>query len=190
MFPIQFQNYSAFLDSLRRRVERRGDGAPTCYRPQWIVNALERNRPIYKGWIKSKGNSSIFMTCLSLFTEVQHIRTFNIVALLFITYAKYLEELYTISASIFVNVPYRSPYSTDRFISCVVTGPSQWFFHFGEEIAWNHIGWVRWIFQRHKRSVTTAVRRDSLHCHEEWWGFRTIKCCRFLLIPAWRWFCR
>ena len=54
---------------------------------------------------------------------------------------------YTISASIFV--PYWPPYSTDKFISCVVLGPSQWFFHFGEEIviAWTHIGWVQWMFQ-------------------------------------------
>ena len=56
---------------------------------------------------------------------------------------------YTIRASIFVDVPYWPPYSTDKFISCVVPGPSQWFFHFGEEIviAWTHIGWVRWMFQ-------------------------------------------
>ena len=56
---------------------------------------------------------------------------------------------YTISASIFVDVPYWQSYSTDKFISCVVPGPSQWFFHFGEEIviAWTHVGWVRWMFQ-------------------------------------------
>ena len=41
---------------------------------------------------------------------------------------------YTISASIFVDVPYWPPYSTDKFISCVVPGPSQWLFHFSEEI--------------------------------------------------------
>ena len=56
---------------------------------------------------------------------------------------------YTISASIFVDVPYWQPYSTDKFISCVVPVPSQRFFHFGEEIviAWSHIGWVRWMLQ-------------------------------------------
>ena len=50
----------------------------------------------------------------------------------------------TISASIFVDVPYWPPYSTDKFISCVVPVPSQRFFHFGEEIvfAWTHIAWV------------------------------------------------
>ena len=34
-------------------------------------------------------------------------------------------------------------------ISCVVPGPSQWFFHFGEEtvITLTHIGWVRWMIQ-------------------------------------------
>ena len=46
-------------------------------------------------------------------------------------FAKCLEGVYTISASIFVDVPYRPPYSTDKFISCGVPGPSQWFFHFG-----------------------------------------------------------
>ena len=37
--------------------------------------------------------------------------------------------LYTISASIFVDVPYSPSYTMDKFISCVVPGPSQWFFH-------------------------------------------------------------
>ena len=56
---------------------------------------------------------------------------------------------YTISASVFVDVPYWPPSSTDKFISCVVPGLSQWFLYFGEEIviAWTHIGWVRWMFQ-------------------------------------------
>ena len=40
---------------------------------------------------------------------------------------------YTISASIFVDVPYWLPYTTDKFISCVVQDPLQWFFHFLEE---------------------------------------------------------
>ena len=45
---------------------------------------------------------------------------------------------YTISASIFVDLRYLPPYSTNKFFSCVVSGPSQWSFHFGEEIvfAW------------------------------------------------------
>ena len=37
---------------------------------------------------------------------------------------------YTIRTSIFVDIPYWSPYSTDMFISCVIHGPSQWFFHY------------------------------------------------------------
>ena len=55
---------------------------------------------------------------------------------------------YTISASIFVDVPYWPLYSTGKFICCVVSHPSQWYFHFCEEIVmvWTHIGWVRWMF--------------------------------------------
>ena len=41
---------------------------------------------------------------------------------------------YTISAPISLDVPYWPHYSMDKFISCVVTVPSQWFFHFGGEI--------------------------------------------------------
>ena len=57
--------------------------------------------------------------------------------------------LYTMNASIFVDVLYWPPYRMDKFISCVVPSPSQWFFHFGKEIviAWTHIMWVRWLFQ-------------------------------------------
>ena len=43
-------------------------------------------------------------------------------------------------ATLFVDVPYSPPYSTDKFISCVVPGPSQWFFHFGKEIV---IAWTQ-----------------------------------------------
>ena len=39
---------------------------------------------------------------------------------------------YSINASIFVDVPYWPPYNTDKFISCIGPGPSQWFIHFGE----------------------------------------------------------
>ena len=35
-----------------------------------------------------------------------------------------------ISASLFLDVPYWPLYSMDKFISCVIPGPSQWFFHF------------------------------------------------------------
>ena len=84
---------------------------------------------------------------------------------------------YSISASIFIDVPYWSPYITDKFISCVVPGPSQWFFHFGEEIiiSWTHIGRVWWMFQE---SPIASGARDPWHqqrfysidCHEGWRG--------------------
>ena len=44
-------------------------------------------------------------------------------------FAKVWKASYTISASIFVDVPYWPPYSTDKSISCVVQAPLQWFFH-------------------------------------------------------------
>ena len=71
---------------------------------------------------------------------------------------------YTINAYIFVDVLHWPPYNMHKFISCVVPGPSQWFFHFGQEIAiaWTHIGCVRWMFrishcQRRKSGVTTCI---------------------------------
>ena len=91
-----------------------------------------------------------------LFTGVQHLCTFNSHPL--ITFYKMFGR------RIFVDVPYWLPYSTNKFISCVVPGPSQWFFHFGKEIviAWTHIGWVWWMFQHLplpacKKSVTAMV---------------------------------
>ena len=56
---------------------------------------------------------------------------------------------YTISASTSVDVQQWPPYSTNNRLSCVLTYPSQWFFHFGEKIiiAWTHIGWVWRLFQ-------------------------------------------
>ena len=55
------------------------------------------------------------------------------------------------------------PYSTDKFISCVVPGPSQWFFHYGEEIviSWTYIGWVWWMFQNLPLPVVQEVRDSS-----------------------------
>ena len=71
---------------------------------------------------------------------------------------------YTISASIFVYVPYRPPYSTDKFISCIVLGPSQWFFQFWRRdlnirlISGEYGGCSRMShFQRRKRSLTAAA---------------------------------
>ena len=54
------------------------------------------------------------------------------------SFDKCLDASYTIRELIFADVSYCPPYSTDKFISCIVPDPSQWFFHFGEEIiiAW------------------------------------------------------
>ena len=48
--------------------------------------------------------------------------------------AKCLQASYSISESIFVDVPYRLPCGMDKLIPSVVPGPSQWFFYFGKEI--------------------------------------------------------
>ena len=52
----------------------------------------------------------------------------------------------------------------DKFIFCFVPGPSQWLFHFGEEIviAWTHIGWVRWMSQNLPWPATQEFRDDSM----------------------------
>ena len=47
---------------------------------------------------------------------------------------------YTISAPIFVGVPYWPSYSTDKLNSCVLPRLSQWFFHFDEGIV---ISWIQ-----------------------------------------------
>ena len=82
---------------------------------------------------------------------------------LFITVYQIFGRRCTKSAPIFVDVPYWPPYSTDKFISCVVTVPSQWFFHFGEEItiAWTHIGWLLWMFQNLPLPAAQEVRVSS-----------------------------
>ena len=108
---------------------------------------------------------------------------------------------YIISTSIFVGVPYWPPYSMDKFISCVVPGPYQWFFHFDEEIiiAWTYSlsgeygGCSRiYHFQRRKRSVTAEVRLLALSWRMM--EFCTTKCCRFLYAitissPKWKNLC-
>ena len=45
----------------------------------------------------------------------------------------------------------------------MVSGPSLWFFHLGEEIviAWTHIGWVRWMFQNLPLPAAQEVRNSS-----------------------------
>ena len=75
------------------------------------------------------------------------------------------KALYTISASIFVYVPYWLPYSTDKFISCVVPGPSQRFFHFGEETV---IAWTQ--------EKTTTLGGTELH-HSSWQCKELHRCC-------------
>ena len=114
---------------------------------------------------------------MALFTRVQHLCTFKIVApLMYHLFPNAWKASYTISASIFDDVPYWPPYSKDKFIYCVVPGPSRWFFHFGEAvvITWTHIG-----EERCKRSVMTAA--VWLCVAWRMMGFCTTKCRRFLL---------
>jgi len=88
---------------------------------------------------------------------------------------------YTISASTSVDVQQWLPYSTNNRLSCVVTYPSQWFFHFGEKIiiAWTHIGWVWWLFQYLPSPAAKEIRDnigsmspcifmkdDGIHCQQ------------------------
>ena len=100
---------------------------------------------------------------MALFTGVQHVCTINIVAPYLSPFAKSLEGIITVSASISVDVPYWPPYSTEKFISCVVPGPLQWFIHFGEQIviAWTHTRWVRWMFQKLPLPAAKEVRDSS-----------------------------
>ena len=127
---------------------------------------------------------------MTLFSGMQHLCTFNIVASLIYHLLPKVLKSYTISASTFLDVPYWQSYSTNKFISYVVPGLSQWFFHFGKEIliAWTRIRWVQWMFQishcqQRKSSVTVAmVWRLALS-----WkmiGFCTTKCHHFLLSPC------
>ena len=60
----------------------------------------------------------------------------------------------TISTSIFVYVPYWPPYSKDKFISCVLPGPSQWFFQF-----WRRNRMYIWGFRarQHLRSLAPVI---------------------------------
>ena len=125
---------------------------------------------------------------MALFTRVQHLCTFNIVApLIYHLFPNVWKTSYTISASIFIDVPYWPPRSMGKFISCVVAGPSQWFFHFDEEtvIAWTHIGSVWWMFQ----NLPLPAAQEVIDTAAVWllalpWrmmGFCTTKYRRFLL---------
>ena len=58
---------------------------------------------------------------MALFRWVQYLCTFNIVtSLIYHLLPNVWKASYTISMSIFVDVPYWLPYSMDKFISCVV----------------------------------------------------------------------
>ena len=95
--------------------------------------------------------------------RVQHLCAFNIVAPLFITFCQMYGRRRTLSTR-----PSLLMFRIDRPIarissSRVVPGPSQWFFHFGEEItiAWSHIGGVRWMLQNLPLPETQEVRDNS-----------------------------
>ena len=101
---------------------------------------------------------------MALFTGVQHLCTFNIVSsLIYFLLPNVWKTSYTISASIFIDVSCWPPYSTDKFISCVVLGSSQWIFHFGKEIVilWTLIGWVGWMFQNLPLPAAQEARDSS-----------------------------
>ena len=73
--------------------------------------------------------------------------------------------------------------------TCVVSGPSQWFFHLDEEIviAWTHIRWACWMFQishcqECKWSMTTAAVWP-LALSWRMIVFSATKCRSFLLSP-------
>ena len=83
---------------------------------------------------------------------------------------------YTISVSIFVDIQYWSPYSTDTFFSCVVPAPLQWFFHFGEDIVNAWTPYRVSTVDVPESPIASSTRGpwqqqcDYLHCHEEWWS--------------------
>ena len=108
---------------------------------------------IRKSWIKSNGNSSIFPTWL-------YSHEYNIIYHLLPNVWK---ASYAISASIFVDIPYWPPYSTDKLIYGVLSDTSQWLFHFGEEIeiVWTHIRWLWWMFQNLPLPVAHKVPDSS-----------------------------
>ena len=100
---------------------------------------------------------------MALFTGVQHLCIFSIVAsLIYHPLPNVWKAAFTIRASIFVDVSYWQSYNTGKFLSCVVPGSSQWFFHFGEiVITWTHIGLVWWMFQNPQLPAAQEVRDNS-----------------------------
>ena len=97
--------------------------------------------------------------------------TFNIVAHPYHLLPNVWKASYIIIASIFVDVPGWTPYSTDKFISCVLPGLSQWFFHFGEDIinAWT-------------QEKTTTLGGTESH-HFSWQCKESHSCCHGHLAP-------
>ena len=100
---------------------------------------------------------------MALVTWVQHLYTFNIVALTYHLLPNVWKAPYTITTSIFVHVPYWQPHNTDKFISYVVPGPSHWLFHFDKKIALarTHIRWVWWMFKNLPLPAAQEVRDSS-----------------------------
>ena len=99
---------------------------------------------------KSNGNSRYFWhSFIHSLQYLWRLPSIKSPSLMYHLHPNVWKATYTISASILVAVPYWPPYSTDKFISCVVPGLSKWLFLFGEEtvITWTHIGWVRRMLQ-------------------------------------------
>ena len=63
---------------------------------------------------------------------------------------------YTISAFIFVDVPYWPPYNADKFISCATPCPSHWFFYFRREI----------VIQQGNKELNCVVLHVGSSCME------------------------
>ena len=80
---------------------------------------------------------------------------------------------YTISASIFVDFSHWSSYNTYKFISYALPGPSQWVFHFGEEII---IAWTQ-------EQTTTLGSRPTEPHHSSWQCKESHRSCHTPLAP-------
>ena len=82
---------------------------------------------------------------------------------------------YAISVPIFFEVPYWPPYSTDKFISCAVPGPSQWFFHFGKETV------ITWTQEK------TMTLVGGIEPHHSSWNARSPTAAVMDLLRRWQW---
>ena len=76
-------------------------------------------------------------------------------------------RFFQVISSIFVDVQYWSPYSTDKFISCVLSGSSQWFFHICKEIV---------IECTWEETKTTTLGGTEPH-HSSWQCKESHRCC-------------